>query len=1315
MILPAETPWRTPARVARSRVRRRVLPAAVALALVMGAVAPAAMAATPLGPSTTAFAGQNTDLGVGGPLGASPSAGSTAGSPTITDDVRDAPAAVLTGTADMDHAGSALIAAGDLNGDGLGDLAYATRNPWRVHIVAGEPGAFPVAPVRTVAGAPGEMYGARLAGGADLNRDGHDDLAIVVGTPQPDGTTVWRVELIFGASTPLIGNQRQSVAAPAMGTTFGSAVALLGDADGDGYGELLVTASPPPGSPAGGKAWVFAGNASGVNTQPAWTFTGPAGSAFGAAAAAAGDLDGDGKADFVVSTGGAPNANGLASVHVFYGASGLALRPPMLREGEQRDDGFGAALGSGDFNGDGFADLAVGAPRFDLGAELPDAGKAYEFRGGAAGLAATAATVRTGAPGQRFATSVAGVGDLNGDAYSDLLLGAPMASADGPISNGQFFAYFGGGSGLSRDYDFTEAGAAGNDLFGAAAAGPGDMNGDGMADLAVAAPGRDAGNHPDAGAVYLYGGARLRLPVAGVTLEFPDLTDGSALARRPVAYHILATAVFRGPVADLAQVELRLACPTVGRSLTVAWAPGGGIAMGPGESDLAELAPDTAVVVSGALKHGQQLSIGIRFAWDIAESDALDAELFASDVAGTESHLSVPGAFRVISRLEFSKPLHVAGADGRDIAPGGYVRTGEVLHWTGGGVVYAGTQVVPATSEFYVGVAGGSAPPTRATVDPVTGDIDARRAAPPESDPGPPGIIQALSGSDLVLGEAAYPLTADGRPVAFGTLNPPAGSKVAESQVEVSVSVTDAGSGVAPASVEFSVSHADPPQFTEWLPATTSGGSPLVAVAAVPLVEGAANFVQFRASDRVGNGPAASPIVQLELDYGAIDFALRGPSAVPWYQSAEVALSFEVTSTRGVPIQLDSLEYMVASPGAGPWVPVGLQGEAPAANFQLLLTLPDGRNAVSLRATLAEGGTYLSRSFAVPVDSTPPVIGVLGPPPGAWLTEPSATSRIFITDPTSGVDTRSVLYRVLPAGATQWSPWYVPTVQVAPSGVFASAAVPVLDGTDNFVEWSASDLAGHGPVRSGYQRILVDTRPVAFGAAMPPDGSQRDSVQRLSIAIADRDGSGVDLSSVEFLVHLPDGRTTPWTSAGVAGVVSEVTVSVVYDLPVGKSVVEWRARDAAGTPLQKSAPVELTVLPPRGPDLAPLLILRSPTAGGEYLTGVDLKLDATPSFDPEGHELTFSWWMDGEPLPGQGPVVWVSPEPGRHAVTVVVSDGTASAVVKTVEFDVVARPAAPGALASPLEQGLVVAVAALALMAVAIRAWADHARRELRR
>ncbi|MFQ6092314.1 MAG: M6 family metalloprotease domain-containing protein, partial [bacterium] len=165
--------------------------------------------------------------------------------------------------------------------------------------------------------------------------------------------------------------------------------------------------------------------------------------------------------------------------------------------GEAAYDELGYSVsGAGDVNGDGFDDLIVGAPLNDAGG--PDAGRAYLYSGTTGALLYT---LPGGGPGDHFGWSVSGAGDVNDDGYADLIVGAPLNDAGGADA-GRAYIYSGATGTLL--YPFT--GQAAGDWLGVSVSGAGDVNNDGYADLIVGAPLNDAGS-TDAGRVYIYSGA----------------------------------------------------------------------------------------------------------------------------------------------------------------------------------------------------------------------------------------------------------------------------------------------------------------------------------------------------------------------------------------------------------------------------------------------------------------------------------------------------------------------------------------------------------------------------------------------------------------------------------------------------------------------------------------------------------------------------------------------------------------------------------------------------------------------------------------
>ena len=198
--------------------------------------------------------------------------------------------------------------------------------------------------------------------------------------------------------------------------------------------------------------------------------------------ATAGDVNGDGYSDVVVGAWGNASATGKANLYLG-GASGLSPTLSWTAMGEVAGDRFGTSVvAAGDLNGDGYSEVLVGADGYSTGK-----GKAYLYLGSdmAPYLVASGWTATGEAEGDELGNSVGTAGDVNGDGYSDAVVGAwGNASA-----TGKAYLYLGSASGLSTGPSWTASGEAANDAFGASVATAGDVNGDGYSDVIVGASG----------------------------------------------------------------------------------------------------------------------------------------------------------------------------------------------------------------------------------------------------------------------------------------------------------------------------------------------------------------------------------------------------------------------------------------------------------------------------------------------------------------------------------------------------------------------------------------------------------------------------------------------------------------------------------------------------------------------------------------------------------------------------------------------------------------------------------------------------------
>lgn len=277
-------------------------------------------------------------------------------------------------------------------------------------------------------------------------------------------------------------------------STIYSATVIKGvnkDTDGNGYADLVVGAS---GYSDTGKIYLYDGTSSGLSASSSLYRLGSSGDAFGWAVAIS-DFDGDGFADVAV---GAPSYSSYTGrVSVFYGsASGIASTATALATGEGTNNHFGEELAAGDVDNDGYADLAVGASGYSS-----DTGRVTIYHGGSSGLSSTPAQTLTGSSNSSFGKALA-TGDVNNDGYDDLAVGAPGYNPGSASGTGAVYVHHGSIAGTSGTAATTLVGETATDSFGVSVA-IGDADGDSYDDLAVGAEGYGTST----GRAYVYNGA----------------------------------------------------------------------------------------------------------------------------------------------------------------------------------------------------------------------------------------------------------------------------------------------------------------------------------------------------------------------------------------------------------------------------------------------------------------------------------------------------------------------------------------------------------------------------------------------------------------------------------------------------------------------------------------------------------------------------------------------------------------------------------------------------------------------------------------
>ncbi|HWO58037.1 MAG TPA: integrin alpha [bacterium] len=326
------------------------------------------------------------------------------------------------------------------------------------------------------------LMGYSVDGGADVNGDGVPDFIVGAPLASPNGVINAGSAHVYSG---LDGSLLYQINGTDSAEVVGVSVAMLGDVNGDARADFLVGApyADPGGLTDAGSVYLYSGM-NGILLQQ--KDGGAADDNFGWSVARAGNVNADAIPDYVV---GAPYADSGAAqsagnVYVYSGAGGGLLH---RKYGDSMYVNLGLSVaGAGDVNADGRADFMAGAPYGGSGR-----GAAYVY----SGLTGAILHYVTGdSIGANLGQSIAGMGDVNGDGYRDFIVGAPYYRN----YTGAAYVFSGFDGALLRRFD----GMPGSS-FGYAVA-PADVNGDGLNDAMITAPGTEVGGLMQAGATMIY-------------------------------------------------------------------------------------------------------------------------------------------------------------------------------------------------------------------------------------------------------------------------------------------------------------------------------------------------------------------------------------------------------------------------------------------------------------------------------------------------------------------------------------------------------------------------------------------------------------------------------------------------------------------------------------------------------------------------------------------------------------------------------------------------------------------------------------------
>jgi hypothetical protein len=456
---------------------------------------------------------------------------------------------VLDGEAWLDYSGSSVSGGGDINDDGLADVVVGASEAsvndlsgvGRAYVVFGRASTEAISLAEVGLTMDGfalygegwnHRFGDSVSAEGDVNGDGLAD--VIVGAPLADPNEVYRAGrtyVMFGRA----GSDKMALSDLALGIggfvldgaaesdAAGNSVSGAGDVNGDGLDDIVVGSNGADENGYGpGRTYVVFGKTNTAPVLPADLADGIGGFVVDGevvedfafhSASGAGDINGDGLADVIVHAMhfdqyqvqssrtyvvfGKTDTFAVSLADVAIGTGGFAV------DGEGEGDRFGFSVdGAGDVNGDGLADVVVGAPRATPNGV--DSGRAYVVFGKTDTSNVSLANVSQGLGGfamdgetesDRFGFSVSRAGDLNGDGLDDIIVGAIYADTNGLRANGRIYVVFG-----KQDTDpvmladvaegiggFVLDGEAEHYSSGTSVSAAGDINGDGIADVVVGA------------------------------------------------------------------------------------------------------------------------------------------------------------------------------------------------------------------------------------------------------------------------------------------------------------------------------------------------------------------------------------------------------------------------------------------------------------------------------------------------------------------------------------------------------------------------------------------------------------------------------------------------------------------------------------------------------------------------------------------------------------------------------------------------------------------------------------------------------------